>query len=62
VFPELMDASHFSGKEPGTRMVQIKGNIENIKNLPHLDGAFAIGGSGFIYAVPRIRNRISGNP
>lgn len=43
----------FSGKSPGHRMVQSGGNIENIKNLALLDGAFVIDGSGFIHASSR---------
>jgi diadenylate cyclase len=43
----------FEGKEQKQRMLQDRGNIENIKNLALLDGAFVIGGSGFIHASSR---------
>jgi diadenylate cyclase len=43
----------YDGKKREQRMVQTKGNIENIKNLSLLDGAFVIDGSGFIYASSR---------
>ena len=43
----------FEGKEQKQRMLQDRGNVENIKNLALLDGAFVIGGSGFIHASSR---------
>jgi hypothetical protein len=43
----------FEGKDPEERMIQKPGNIENIKNLSLLDGAFVIDGSGFIHASSR---------
>jgi PAS domain S-box-containing protein len=43
----------FEGKDQGQRMIQKQGNIENIKNLALLDGAFVIDGSGLIYASSR---------
>ena len=43
----------FEGKNREQRMVQTKGNTENIKNLALLDGAFVIDGSGFIHASSR---------
>lgn len=43
----------FEGRNPEQRMVQSKGNAENIKNLALLDGAFVINGSGFIHASSR---------
>ena len=43
----------FEGKRREQRMVQAKGNIENLKNLALIDGAFVIGGDGFIHASSR---------
>ena len=43
----------FEGKDHGQRTIQDRGTIENIKNLSLLDGAFVIGGSGFIHASSR---------
>ncbi len=43
----------FEGKVQKQRMIQDRGNVENIKNLALLDGAFVIGGSGFIHASSR---------
>lgn len=43
----------FEGKNPEQRMVHDRGNIENIKNLSLLDGAFVIDGSGVIHASSR---------
>jgi len=43
----------FEGKVQKQRMIQDRGTVENVKNLALLDGAFVIGGSGFIHASSR---------
>lgn len=43
----------FEGKDQDQRMIQNQGNIESIKNLALLDGAFVIDGSGLIHASSR---------